>query len=139
MEKKEIFGSIGIISVIIVACYNKHNQTTITVVDDAEAAEVLFENVAKNIKIIPLEAQESLDAIDDVRNFGDMLILRNSDHSMLYIFDEGKFVAKLNAQGRGYGEKLDISSFTYSEVDRTLYVSTYEKSSNQGVTGLQFF
>ena len=58
---------------------------------------------------------------------------------MLYIFDEGKFVAKLNAQGRGYGEKFDISSFTYSEVDRTLYVSTYEKSSNQGVTGLQFF
>lgn len=122
--------------VIIIACCNKQNQNTINIVDNAESIEVLFEEVAKNIKIIPLEANEPLDEIADVKSFGEMLLIRNRAQSVLYVFDKGKFLSKLSAQGRGRGEYDEISSFTYCEKDHILYVSTYGMSNNPGTVGL---
>lgn len=120
-------------ALIMMGSCKQQSYGEVIVVDDSEAEEVLFEDVAKNIKIIPLEANEPLDAIADVKSFGDMLILRNSAHTVLYIFDKGKFVSKLSARGRGRGEYVEICSFAYSEKDKIVYVSTYGGNSGEAM------
>ena len=100
----------------------KQNESDVVIIDNADAVEVNFEDAATNIRVVPLESDEPLPPSRNIQCYDNELFLLDNKNLSIYYFKDNKFVSKLNAVGRGPGEYLALSTFTYSPKEKTLYV-----------------
>ena len=94
----------------------------LTINDANNCQEVAFENVATDIRIVPLISDEPIDELLSPTCYGSTTVAVSSDLYSLYFFEDGKLTAKLNKVGRGPGEYLFIGKYAYSPSTKTVYV-----------------
>ena len=95
----------------------------VPVVDDDDAVEVAFEDVATDIRIVPLISDEPIGGCSELHCYGNEVFMSDKSTEYLYYFVDGKLVSTLHAVGRGPGEYLGITHFAYSPAKKQLYVS----------------
>lgn len=130
MNKKNLFRmSISIAytfllpSTMFFSC--KQNDPDVVIIDDDDAVEVNFEDVATDIRVVPLVSDEPLPPLQNVQCYDNILLFSDNKSTSIYYFEDNKFVSKLNAVGRGPGEYLALSTFTYSPREKIIYVVGY--------------
>lgn len=84
--------------------------------DLASLEVVHFDSVATNVRFIPLETTKDclIEKYDDIRIIGQKIYVKSSSgiQNAIFVFDlNGKFLFKIDNQGRGPGEYNAISSF----------------------------
>ena len=94
----------------------------LTINDANNCQEVAFEDVATNIRIVPLISDEPLGCSTQIKCYGSTALIVSSDLYTLYFFEDGKLTAKLSKPGRGRGEYNFISDFVYSPERKIVYV-----------------
>ena len=102
-------------------------EQTDLVVNDEDAVEVSFDDVATNIKVIPLESEEPIGSIRSVICYDDELIALDNDQKTVYYFKDGVLVSKMNHEGRGRGEYIEIRRYGYSPSRKVIYVLADDK------------
>ena len=116
--------SLIVCAVLGIAGCGKSVPTDVVVIDDDDAVEVAFEDVATNIKIVPLISDEPMDGCNRIQCYGSTAFVRSNGGACIYIFEDGKQIAKLNKVGRGRGEYSHIENFAYSPSTKILYVQS---------------
>lgn len=99
----------------------------VIIINEKDAKEVAFEDVATNIRVVPLISDEPLASIKNVVSYGNEVLACDDDEKIVYYFVDGKLVSKLNRIGRGPGEYITIRRFTYAPAQKMLYVMTPDK------------
>ena len=92
-------------------------------VDDEDAVEVAFEDVATDIRIVPLISDEPIGGCSELHCYGNEVFMSDKSTEYLYYFVDGKLVSTLHAVGRGPGEYLGITHFAYSPTKKQLFIS----------------
>ena len=98
------------------------NEAILTIKDAGDCEEVAFEDVATDIRIVPLISDEPLDGCNRVQCYGSTAFVRSNGGGCIYIFEDGKQIAKLDKIGRGPGEYNRIENFVYSPSTNILYI-----------------
>lgn len=129
MNKKSIFKknlrfAVPLLSLAIFLFSCKHNAPDFILIDDDDAVEVNFEDVATDISVVPLESDEALPKFSSIQSYDKEMIFANDNGSSLYYFIDNKFISKLNAVGRGPGEYLALGVYFYCPKEKMLYVKT---------------
>lgn len=95
----------------------------VSITDPTKSMEVAFEDVATNIRIVPLISDEPIDQLSSrIKCYGSTAVIRSSSLYSLYVFEDGKLVGTLNKAGRGHGEYSLIKDFVYSPTRKVIYV-----------------
>ncbi|MGB4671497.1 MAG: 6-bladed beta-propeller [Bacteroidaceae bacterium] len=94
----------------------------ISITDPASFVDVAFEDVATDIRVVPLISEEPIDQCGEIKCYGKETFIRSVDRRTLYYFNEGQMISKLNRVGRGPGEYLTISNFVFSPNRKILYL-----------------
>ena len=95
----------------------------VPVVDDEDAVEVAFEDVATDVRIVPLISDEPIGACSELHCYGKEVFMSDRNGEYIYYFVDGKLQSTLHAVGRGPGEYTNIAHFTYSPTKKLLLVS----------------
>ena len=104
----------------VISCNNNKN---IIIIDDEDAEEVLFEDVATDINIVPLIADEPIGECKVLLCYGNEILMSDVTGECIYYFVDGKLKSKLKSVGRGRGEYLGIKNFDYSPDTKTLLIA----------------
>ena len=99
-----------------------HYDGTVVEIDVDSAEDVFFEDVAKDIKIIPLISDIPLEQIAEIECYGNESIIRPNGRNKIYYFVDGVLTSTLNSSGRGRGEYIKIQQFVYSPKTKVLSV-----------------
>lgn len=119
-----------LLSFIIVSCNNDYSKKDVVSISEPTSfQEVAFEDVATDIKIVPLISDEPIDRCGELKCYGSETFIRSSDRRTLFYFQDGHMVSKLKRVGRGPGEYLSITSFVYSPSRKVLYVFSSDNNS----------
>lgn len=122
-EKDLIFAVLLLLStVLLFGC--KHNDSDFVIIDDDDAIDVDFEDVATDIRVVKLEGDEVLPPCLSIQYYDNEMIFANKNGSSLYYFIDNKYTSKLNAVGRGPGEYLVLGAYVYCPKEKMLYVKT---------------
>lgn len=105
----------------VTGCQSHHDVTVLEIDVDA-AKEVSFEDVARDVKIIPLQSDGPINQCAEIECFGNETIIRYSGSKTICYFVDGVLKGTLNAVGRGPGEYSLIQQFVYSPHTKTLSV-----------------
>ena len=115
------------------------NDFVLTIKDAGDCEEVAFEDVATDIRIVPLISDEPLDGCNRVLCYGSTAVVRSTGGESLYVFEDGKLNCKLNKVGRGRGEYSYIGNYVYSPSTKTLYITSgYGSIVKYSVPDLEF-
>lgn len=101
---------------------NTVHNGVLSINNSSESQEVAFEDVATDIRIVPLISDEPLGCSTQIKCYGSTTLIVSSDMYSIYFFEDGKLTAKLNKMGRGRGEYNFVSDFVYSPSRKILYV-----------------
>ena len=93
-------------------------------VDDALAVEVAFEDVATDVKIVPLISDEPIGACRRMICYENEVFMADNTGEYLYYFVDGKLVSTLHSVGRGPGEFSNISHVTYCPEKKEIWIVT---------------
>ena len=111
----------------------------VPIVSNDDAVEVAFEDVATDVRIVPLISDDPIGACNELHCYGNEVFMSDSRGEYIYYFVDGKLQSTLHAVGRGPGEYSTIAHFTYSPSKKLLLVSAlgdineYMKGSNSMV------
>ena len=111
----------------------------VPIVSNDDAVEVAFEDVATDVRIVPLISDDPIGGCNELHCYGNEVFLSDSRGEYIYYFVDGKLQSTLHAVGRGPGEYSTIAHFTYSPSKKLLLVSAlgdineYMKGSNSMV------
>ena len=108
-----------LVSVLLTGC--KTEIETIEI-DCEDANEVWFEDVANEVKIVPLISDEPIGSIKNMICSGNEIIALDNDGKTIYYFEDGTLVSKMNHLGRGHGEYLEIKRYAYLPSRKILFV-----------------
>ena len=86
-----------------------------------EAQEVAFEDMATDIRIVPLISDEPIDGVNSIKCYGSTTLCYSLS-GMIYVFEDGKQVAKLDKRGRGHGEYTLITDYVYSPDNKVISI-----------------
>ena len=86
-----------------------------------EAQEVAFEDMATDIRIVPLISDEPIDGVNSIKCYGSTTLCYSLS-GMIYVFEDGKQVAKLDKRGRGHGEYTLITDYVYSPDNKVIFI-----------------
>ncbi len=92
------------------------------------ATEVLFEDVACNIKVVPIKSDEPLHDCSYFRCYGDELIMIDTQKKWIYYFKDNELQGTLHSLGRGPGEYNMIDFYEYDSKGKILYVVSLAES-----------
>lgn len=130
------------ISCVILLAECKKGNTVhdgiLSIKDAGESQEVTFEDVVTDVRIVPLISDEPIDELTRIKCYGSTVVIRTGNLYSLYVFDNGKFVGKLNRSGRGHGEYLYISDFVYSPTRKVLYVRSTSSIMSYSVPDMNY-
>lgn len=90
------------------------------VINPEKADDVMFEDVAGNIRIVPLSGDEPLYGFDYIRCYGDDVFAVDLGHEYVYYFKDGKHESTLGSIGRGPGEYITINQILYDSERKIL-------------------
>lgn len=122
-----------------IAGCGKSVSTDVIVINDDDAVEVAFEDVVTDIRIVPLISDEPIDGCNRIRCYGTTAFIRSNGGASIYIFEDGKQIAKLNKVGRGRGEYNYIENFAYSPSTKILYIqNSFNSVLEYSVPDLEF-
>lgn len=85
--------------------------------DEGDLTEIACDFVVK-----PLKSNEPMDGIGGIKFWGDKAFARSNDNVKLLCFDNYNLYAVLNKKGRGPGEYIYLSDFSYDSKDNLIYV-----------------
>jgi hypothetical protein len=112
-------------SMMICSCkQSAQNASNVVVFNDDDAIEVNFEDVATNVRVVPIKSDSLIGGCYELQCYGDELFLKDNQHKSIYYFKNNEYKAKLNAVGRGPGEYTNRDDFTYCRDDKLLYIRT---------------
>ena len=94
----------------------------VSITDCDKAQEVAFEDVATDVRIVPLISDEPIGGCNKIKCYGSMVFVRADQDQSLFIFEDGKQIAHLCKVGRGRGEYTRIGDFVYSPKNKLLYI-----------------
>ena len=94
----------------------------VSITDCDKAQEVAFEDVATDVRIVPLISDEPIGGCNKIKCYGSIVLVRADQDQSLFIFEDGKQIAHLCKVGRGRGEYTRIGDFVYSPKNKLLYI-----------------
>lgn len=113
----------------------------VSITDCDKAQEVAFEDVATDVRIVPLISDEPVGGCTGIKCYGSTVMVRADQGQSLFIFEDGKLTAHLCKVGRGRGEYTLIGDFVYSPTKKLLYIKGAAGNNNvltYSVPDLQF-
>ena len=117
---------------------NNVHDGILSINNSSESQEVEFEDVATDIRILPLISDEPLGCSTQMKNYGSTTLIVSSDLFTLYFFEDGKLTAKLSKPGRGRGEYNFISDFVYSPERKIVYVLNSSRILKYSVPDMEY-
>lgn len=117
---------------------NTVNDGVLSINNSSESQEVAFEDVATDIRIVPLVSDEPLGCSKQMKCYGSTTLILSSDLYTLYFFEDGKLTAKLSKAGRGHGEYNFISDFLYSPERKIVYVLNSSRINKYSVPDMEY-
>jgi hypothetical protein len=124
-----------IVCLVLMGCKKKVDAV---VVSDDDAKEVGFEDVATNVRVVPLVSDEPIGSLRNIVCYGNELIAVDNDRKTFYYFVDGELVSRMNHAGRGRGEYLQVTRFAYSPSRKVIYVVTDNKILWYSVPGMNY-
>ena len=119
-SKKNLLIMLTCSAIMYISCKQKYSD--VVIIDDDDAVEVKFEDVATNLQIVPIISDTVLGSCARIVCYdNETLILEKTGKSIYYIVDS-IHVSTLSALGNGPGEYNGISFFDYSPTNKMLYV-----------------
>lgn len=131
-------GTLIVMSALFAVIGCKKETLEVVVVNDEDAQEVWFEDLASNVKVVPLISEEPIGSIRSLLCNGNEVMALDNDKATLYYFDNGVLISKMNHLGRGRGEYLEIKRFTYSPLRKELYVTSGKDILRYSVPRMQY-
>ena len=107
----------------IISC-GKTVDPGVVLVDDNDAVEVAFEDVATDVKIVPLISDDPIGGCRRMLCYGNEVFIADNSGEYVYYFVDGKLQSTLHAVGRGPGEYSSVSHFAYSPKKKELWIAT---------------
>ena len=103
-------------------CKKNASFDNLVSIKDADVSEeVAFEDIATNIRIVPLISDEPIDGVNSIKCYGSTTICR-SINDIIYVFEDGKQIVKFDKKGRGHGEYTFIADYLYSPDNKVLSI-----------------
>lgn len=122
---RKLFSSLLALPVLAVVGCSGPSSSSLDV-DVLRDSEILDEGdlteIACDFKVYPLKSDGPMDGIGGIKFWGDKAFARSNDNKKLLCFDNYKLYAVLNKLGRGPGEYIYLSDFTYDEKDNLIYI-----------------
>ena len=106
--------------------------------NSSEGQEVAFEDVATDIRILPLVSDEPIGCSNQIKSYGSTTLIVSTDLYSLYFFEDGKLTAKLSKMGRGHGEYTSITDFVYSPSRKIVYILNSSKILKYSVPDMEY-
>lgn len=126
-------------SMMICSCkQSTQNANKVVVVNDDDAIEVNFEDVATKVRVVPLVSDEPIGSFRNIVCYGNELVAVDNDRKTFYYFVDGELVSKMNHAGRGRGEYLQVIRFAYSPSRKVIYVVTDNKILWYSIPGMNY-
>lgn len=97
-------------------------ENFVSITDCENTREVAFEDVATDVRIVPLISDEPVGGCTGIKCYGSTVLVRADQGKSLYIFEDGKQIAHLCKVGRGRGEYTSIGDFVYSPSNKVIYI-----------------
>lgn len=94
--------SLIVCAVLGIAGCGKSVPTDVVVIDDDDAVEVAFEDVATDIRIVPLISDEPIGGCSELHCYGNEVFMSDKSTEYLYYFVDGKLVSTLHSVGRAF-------------------------------------
>ncbi len=113
----------------------------VSITDCDKAQEVAFEDVATDVRIVPLISDEPVGGCTGIKCYGSTVLVRADQGKSLFIFEDGKQIAHLCKVGRGRGEYTLIGDFVFSPSKKLIYIKGAAGNNNiltYSVPDLQF-
>lgn len=123
---RKVFNSLLALSALaVMGCSGSTSSSygEIDVLDDADIYDVGdLTEIACDFVVKPLKADGPMDGIGGIKFWGNKAFARSNDNRKLLCFDNYNLYAVLNKLGRGPGEYVYLSDFSYDAKDDLIYV-----------------
>ena len=121
---RKLYYSLLVLSVMaVVGCSGSSSSLDVDVLTDNEIFKVGdLTEIACDFKVYPLKADIPMDGIGGIKCWGDKAFARSNDNKKLLCFDKYKLYAVLDKLGRGPGEYIYLSDFSYDAKEDLIYV-----------------
>lgn len=130
MSKGTLYFTAFAIMSILTAC---RGSEEISLEVDVSCAEVCrLEDLAAEVKVIPLEIRDTTVKVGDIyslKSYGDRIFLYDERFRKIQCFDGGRYYGELDRVGRGPEEYIDIGAYTYDAFRDELVI--FERNARQ--------
>lgn len=114
--------------VLFVMGCNKKSDENALVINPDDAIDVRFEDVATDVRIVPLKGDDPVGGCYYLQCTGDEVMFLDNTYQKVYYFKNGSYQSTLNSVGRGAGEYTSISRICYDADIKVLYIRANEKN-----------
>ena len=111
----------SMVALFVTGCKQKSSEDAYVINPD-DAIDVRFEDVATDVRIVPLQSEEPIGGYHNLQCIGDEVMIQDNNDYKVYYFKNGKYQSTLNSVGRGPGEYTRIRSICYDTDRRVLYL-----------------
>ena len=106
----------------------KQQDPNVVIINDDDALEVNIEDVATDIRVVPLKSEELINGWKNMWSYNDNeLFIQDRYGKIIYYFYDNVLRGKLDAVGRGPGEYTAIEWFAYSPEEKMIYITQYTR------------
>lgn len=111
---------------VTVGCKD-NDDSGIFSLNGADARDMLFEDVADVVSVIPLNSEQPIE-LGSVYVFGKELFITDEAREKLWYFKNNELISVLDAHGRGHGEYTNLFNISYHPQTHTLYVKSPDEN-----------
>ena len=108
--------------IMFLSCKQTDFRSEVVTINDNDAVEVNFEDVAKNVRVVPLKSDSLLYGCYEMQCYGNDIFILGDNSKIIYYFHNDSLKSVLEEVGRGPGEYINIGQFTYDTEEKMLYV-----------------
>ena len=112
----------SMVALFVTGCKQKSSEDAYVINPD-DAIDVLFEDVATDVRVVPLQSDKPIGSCYSMQCIGDVVLILENNYQSVDFFKDGKLLATLNKAGRGRGEYTSINRFCYDPERKVLYVN----------------
>ena len=120
--KQKFFICLATIVAVNYACSPKYEKEGV-IIDGDKAIDVQFEDVATNVRVVPLVGDVPIEDFVKVEMYGKEMLAMNGAQNHVYYFKENELQGILKAVGRGRGEYITLGEMLYDQDQKVLYVT----------------
>lgn len=117
----------SVLFLIMGSCVQERKDDSIYKINADKAVSVDINEVATNIRIIPVNAYVPIDICMEIQFYDEFILMMNESKKMIYILDKnGNLLNTLNRTGRGPGEYIEIYRYCLWEEKKILYLFDHD-------------